>query len=122
MGPAYDKWSSKGLEIIAFPCNQFGKQEPGTPEEIDAFIRDKYSCKFPIMEKVEVNGENTHPVYAFLRNNSELYDSKTDLTEEISWNFAKFIVSQEGKVLKYFNPKISAKTALEFMEEYIEKN
>ena len=74
MGPAYDNWRSKGMEIIAFPCNQFGKQEPGTPEEIENFVRGKYNCHFPLMEKIEVNGENTHPVFAFLRNNSELYD------------------------------------------------
>lgn len=121
MGPAYDKWSSKGLEILGFPCNQFGKQEPGTPEEIEAFVRGKYNCTFPLMEKIDVNGPNTHPVYAFLKENSELYDQKTEKAEDISWNFAKFVVNHEGKVIKYLNPKVQAKTALEFIEDYLGK-
>jgi len=67
------------------------------------------------MEKIDVNGENTHPVYAFLRNNSELYDQKHDKAEQISWNFAKFLVNHEGKVLKYYDPQTEAKEVLEFV-------
>ena len=64
----------KGLEIIAFPCNQFGNQEPGTPTQIEEFIRGKYSGKFPIMAKGDVNGQDAQPMYVHLRTNSELYD------------------------------------------------
>lgn len=74
------------------------------------------------MEKIEVNGENTHPVYAFLRNNSELYDEKHDKANEIPWNFAKFVVNHEGKVIKYYHPQTKAEEVLSFMEDYIEKH
>ena len=67
---------AKGLEIIGVPCNQFGGQEPGTAEEINAFARTKYGVTFQLTEKIEVNGKNTHPTYNFLRKNSSLYDEK----------------------------------------------
>ena len=70
----YSELESKGLEIIGFPCNQFGNQEPGTAEEVNAFARTKYGVQFQLSEKIEVNGKNPHPTYNFLRSNSSLYD------------------------------------------------
>ena len=107
MGVAYEKWKNSGLEILAFPCNQFGGQEAGTHEEIIEFVETNFHTTFPLMEKIEVNGENCHPLFAFLRNGSEeLFDPKTGKAQVIPWNFAKFFVNSDGKVIKYFNPKV----------------
>ena len=111
----YQKYSEEGFEIFAFPCNQFASQEPGTHEEIEKFIREKYECSFPIFEKIEVNGPNTHPVFNYLRRNSPLYDDKSDSVKNIPWNFAKFLVNSEGKVVKYVEPQVDP----EKMEEDI---
>ena len=87
-----------GFEIMAFPCNQFGGQEPGTAEEINEFIRGKYGAEFQIFEKIDVNGENAHPVYKYLRSNSSLFDAEKNVVGEIQWNFAKFLVDGNGHV------------------------
>ena len=70
----YSELESQGLEIIGFPSNQFGNQEPGTAEEVNAFARTKYGVEFKLSEKIECNGKNPHPVYNYLRSNSSLYD------------------------------------------------
>ena len=80
-------------------------QESGTPEEIEKFVTENFNVKFPVMEKIEVNGEKTHPLFIFLRNNSELYDPKANKAKVIPWNFAKFFVNPEGKVIKFFPPQ-----------------
>jgi glutathione peroxidase len=98
-------YSGKCFEVMAFPCNQFGKQEPGSPKEIKSFIRDKYECKFPIFEKIEVNGDKAHPIYQYLRSNSSLYNKDKKEADVIPWNFAKFLVNNKGQVVKYFTPK-----------------
>ena len=100
----YDELNGKGFEILAFPSNQFGNQEPGTAEEINAFAREKYGAKFPIHAKIEVNGKNTHPIFNFLRSNSELLNPVSGLVKNIPWNFAKFLVDGEGKVIAYHPP------------------
>ena len=89
----YNQYSDQGLQILAFPCNQFGNQEPGSPQDIEDFARGKYGVQFPIFEKIDVNGKKTHPIYAYLRNNSQLYDAKKKTAKEIPWNFAKFLVN-----------------------------
>jgi glutathione peroxidase len=99
MVKAHEKWSSKGFEIIAFPCNQFFGQENGSPEEISAFIKENFDVKFPVMQKVEINGENTHPIFVFLRNNSSLYDPPSKTAKLIPWNFAKFFINSKGQVI-----------------------
>ena len=71
----YDDYDVKGLRILAFPCNQFRDQEPGSPEEINEFIRTKYGGKFWISEKIDVNGINAHPAFVYLRQKSSLYDA-----------------------------------------------
>ena len=87
--------------MLAFPCNQFGKQEPGTNEEILQFAKSKYDATFPMFAKVEVNGEGAAPVYAFLKDAAPNEDGSTD----IKWNFTKFLVDGEGKVVTRFDPK-----------------
>ena len=70
MTNAYKQWSQKGLQILAVPCNQFKNQEPGSSAEINTYVKDNFQSEFPLLEKVEVNGEHPHPLFAFLRNNS----------------------------------------------------
>jgi len=109
----YQLYKAKGLEILAFPCNQFGQQEPGSSEEIKKFCSDNYSVSFPIFEKVDVNGENSHPLFKYLRENA-----KGLLTNDIKWNFTKFMVNRDGEVIKRYSPK----TKPESMIDDIEKN
>ena len=103
----HDDLSARGFEVLAFPCNQFGGQEPGTPEEIHKFATGKYNAKFPLFAKCEVNGTNPHPVYNYLRRHSELWDESSGTAQQIPWNFAKFLVDESGQVLKYYGPRTS---------------
>jgi glutathione peroxidase len=95
----YEELQPKGLEILAFPCNQFGGQEPGTSEQIQNFCEKNYSVTFPVFEKIDVNGSDTHPVYEFL---------KTALpgllgTTSIKWNFTKFLIGRDGVPVKRYD-------------------
>ena len=119
----YQKYKDQGLVIIGFPCDQFGHQEPGTNEEIEEFCRLNHGVTFPLMSKIEVNGENAHPVYKWLESQagfagfapehklSKLMDemlSKADpdyaSKPDIKWNFTKFLINREGKVVGRFEP------------------
>lgn len=95
------KYEKQGFTVIAFPCNQFGAQEPGSEEEILQFCQSKYDVTFPVMAKIEVNGANTAPIYEFLKGSAPGLLG----TEAIKWNFTKFLVSKEGKVLERFAPQ-----------------
>jgi glutathione peroxidase len=94
----HEKYEEKGLVVVGIPCNQFGGQEPGSEKEIKKFCTDNYKVTFPMMSKVDVNGDKQDPLYAYLKENSE---SK----EKISWNFEKFIVGKDGKVVARFSPR-----------------
>ena len=94
------KYQPRGFSVLGFPCNQFGQQEPGTPEEIAQFCSSNYDVTFPLFEKIEVNGEGRHPIYAELE---ETADAEGH-TGDVRWNFEKFLVSPEGKVLARFSP------------------
>jgi glutathione peroxidase len=97
----YEKYRGKGLEVLGFPCNQFGAQEPGTEDEIASFCELNYGVTFPLFAKVDVNGDNTAPVYKYLKS------AKPGLlgSETIKWNFTKFLVDRGGNVLARFAPK-----------------
>ncbi|KAI8836109.1 peroxiredoxin [Chytridium lagenaria] len=95
----YKTYQAQGLEILGFPCNQFGAQEPGTAEEIVEFCSRTYGVSFPLTAKVDVNGPNETPVYKFLK-------SASGNTADIVWNFEKFLVDKEGNV-KRFSPKVT---------------
>jgi glutathione peroxidase len=97
----YNKYHEKGLEILAFPCNQFGSQEPGNEEEIKNFCELNYHVTFPLFAKIDVNGSDTHPLYQFLKSEEKGIFG----TEAIKWNFTKFLIDREGKVLKRFAPQ-----------------
>lgn len=109
----YQKYHDRGFEILAFPCNQFGGQEPGTNQEIQQFCQVNYGISFPIMDKVEVNGSNADPLFQFLKK-----EAKGILgTEAIKWNFTKFLVSKTGEVMNRFAPTDTP----ESLEKHIEK-
>lgn len=109
----YEKYQSKGLEIIGFPCNQFGGQEPGTDADIQGFCTGRFGVRFPIMAKVDVNGDQAIPLFNFLKK-----EAKGVLgTEAIKWNFTKFLVDRQGKVIDRFG-SIDKPEAL---EKHIEK-
>ncbi|WP_017327192.1 glutathione peroxidase [Synechococcus sp. PCC 7336] len=94
----YEQYKDKGLVILGFPCNQFGAQEPGSEAEIQQFCSTTYGVSFPLFAKVDVNGENAHPLYQFLKS-----EQKGLLgTEAIKWNFTKFLVDKNGTVLKRY--------------------
>jgi glutathione peroxidase len=96
----YCNFKDRGLVVLAFPCNQFGSQEPGTEAEIKEFCETKFGVTFPMFAKVEVNGANRHPLYAFLTQQSTTPDGPGD----IQWNFAKFLVDRGGRVVARFAP------------------
>lgn len=100
----YEQYGDDGLEILGFPCNQFGGQEAACELDISTFVKDKFKITFPMFSKVEVNGENQHEVYTYLKANSELYDSETSQVKDIGWNFAKFLVDENGNVIDYYLP------------------
>ena len=94
----YGKFQARGLEILGFPCNQFGKQEPGGSEEIAEFCSVNYGVTFPMFEKIDVNGKNAHPLYQHLKSEAPgLLGS-----EPIKWNFTKFLVNREGEVIERY--------------------
>ncbi len=96
----YEQYQAKGLEILGFPCNQFGGQEPGDDAAIQSFCTGSFGVRFPVFSKVEVNGENAHPLFSLLKKEAPGILG----TEGIKWNFTKFLVSKDGKVLKRFAP------------------
>ncbi|PON52849.1 Glutathione peroxidase [Trema orientale] len=93
----YNKYKDKGLEILAFPCNQFLKQEPGTSEDAEKFACTRYKAEYPIFQKVRVNGPDTAPVYKFLKANKSGF-----LGSRIKWNFTKFLVDKDGQVIERY--------------------
>ncbi|HYE32874.1 MAG TPA: glutathione peroxidase [Methylomirabilota bacterium] len=95
----HDKYKDKGFTVLAFPCNQFGGQEPGTNEEIKEFCSTKYNVTFPVMDKLDVNGPNRHALYKELAGESAAFPG------DIKWNFGKFLIGRDGKVLARFEPK-----------------
>ena len=80
-------------------------QEPGSNDEINEFVREKYGAAFPMFSKVEVNGPNAHPIFQYLRSKSELWSEKKKAAKEIPWNFSKFLVNADGKIVLYLDPR-----------------
>lgn len=119
----YEKYSDKGFVILDFPCNQFRNQAPGTDEEIKQFCESNYGVTYPIFSKIEVNGENAHPLYRFLKNEKgfEGFDNEHPIaarlieiiseadknykdSPDIKWNFTKFLIDRKGNVVERFEP------------------
>ena len=133
----YQKYKDQGLEILAFPCNQFLEQEPGTNEEIQSFCSLNYNVTFPLFDKIDVNGEAESPLYTYLKKQAPFkgYPEGTeefatmldeihqktgtgfDQGDAIRWNFGKFLVSKDGKTILRFEPMVTP----DMMEEAIQK-
>lgn len=111
----YDKYKEKGLVILAFPCNQFGKQEPGDSKEISEFCSTKYKVSFDLFEKINVNGDDAADLYKYLTS----LETKPKGKGNISWNFEKFLLDKKGEVIGRFEPKTKPDAAE--MIEAIEK-
>ena len=96
----YDTYRDRGFTVLGFPCNQFGEQEPGDETEIASFCERNYGVSFPMFAKVDVNGDDAHPLFAWLR------EEKSGLLpgDAIKWNFTKFLVGRDGRVVKRFAP------------------
>ena len=94
----YEEFHSRGLEILAFPCNQFGGQEPGTPQQIEEFCSTKFGITFPIFQKTDVNGPHTHPLFVYLKTAAPGLLG----TEAIKWNFTKFLIGRDGLLVKRY--------------------
>ena len=94
------KYGERGLVVLGFPCNQFGGQEPGTPQEIRFFCSTKYNVTFPLFEKIDVNGPQRAPLY------TQLAGPTSPVAGDIRWNFTKFLVGRDGKILQRFESKI----------------
>ena len=94
----YEEFHSRGLEILAFPCNQFGGQEPGTPQQIEEFCSTKFGITFPIFQKTDVNGPHTHPLFVYLKTAAPGLLG----TEAIKWNFTKFLIGRDGLPVKRY--------------------
>ena len=117
----YQKYKDKGLVIIGFPCDQFAHQEPGSNEEIAEFCRINHGVTFPLMAKIEVNGDNEHPVFTYLKSEAPMEEYKglrakatrtmlkgisksAKKDSDILWNFTKFLINRDGTVIKRFAP------------------
>merc|ERR1719376_788557 len=98
----YEKYHSQGFSVLGFPCNQFGKQEPKSNEEIEQFARKKFNTTWDLFAKIDVNGDKADPLYKFLKDHK---NGKGFLTNAIKWNFSKFLISREGDVVKRYGPK-----------------
>ena len=113
----YERWHKQGLEILAFPCDQFAHQEPGSDEEIQQFCQMNYGLTFPVYAKIDVNGKSAHPLYQYLRS-----QKKKLLGSSIKWNFTKFLVDEEGRVVQRYEPTVSPKNIGPRIQELLEKN
>jgi glutathione peroxidase len=101
------KYADRDFSVIGFPCNQFLGQEPGTAEEIAQFCSATYGVSFPLMEKIEVNGEGRHPIYSELTEKADAEGNAGDIT----WNFEKFLVSPQGEIVARYRPQVEPEDA-----------
>lgn len=95
------KYRDKGLAILGFPCDQFAHQDPGTNEEIEGFCKLNFGVTFDMFQKIKVNGKDSHPLYEYLKD-----EAKGPMGKKVTWNFTKFLVDRDGKVLKRYAPQV----------------
>jgi len=133
----YQQYKDKGLVIVGFPCDQFGHQEPGTNEEIAAFCRENFGVTFPLMDKIEVNGENAAPIYKWLYTEKPFAgfgegetaqfmdqmlarrDPDYAANPDIKWNFTKFLIDRKGRVVARFEPMVTPQNLAASIEEQL---
>ncbi len=112
----YAKFKRRGFDVLAFPCDQFGHQEPGNDDEILSFCEVNYGVEFPVFSKIEVNGHDAHPLYKFLKSQKGGL-----LGDSIKWNFTKFLVDRQGKVVERYAPIISPERIASDIEKQLDK-
>lgn len=117
MAKLYGDYSSQGLEILAFPCNQFGGQEPGTAAEIKSFAQDKYKAKYPIMAKINVNDPDAHPLYTWMKDETSTFG--IGALSAVKWNFGKFLIDKQGKCVGRFAPTSSPLSLIPDIQKYL---
>jgi glutathione peroxidase len=115
----YRTYKKRGFQVLGFPCNQFGRQEPGSAAEIGAFCKTEHGVSFPIFEKIDVNGANADPLYKFLKH------AKPGLlgafgVERIGWNFTKFLIDRKGNVAGRFSPSTAPRTLAAKIEKLLD--
>ncbi len=101
----HEKYGKQGFSVVGFPCNDFGAQEPGTPEEIKEFCKSTYDVKFPLMAKLHVKGDEQHPLYTALTGKEAAFPGP------VKWNFGKFLVGKDGKVIKRWDSGVEPTSA-----------
>ena len=112
----YQEYKSRGFEILGFPCNQFANQDSGSNEEIHEFCKLNYGVSFNMFEKIDVNGENANHLYKYLKN-----EAKGLLSKEIKWNFTKFLIDDNGHVIKRYAPTVSPLKIKKDIEKLLSK-
>jgi glutathione peroxidase len=113
----YRDYQDKGLVVLGFPCNQFGKQEPGSASEISAFCERNYGVSFPLFEKIDVNGNGAHPLFQHLKAEAPGVMG----TEAIKWNFTKFLVRKDGTVFKRYAPTTEPTDLIEDIQRLLKE-
>lgn len=113
----YNDHKDNGLVVLGFPCDQFGHQEPGSSEEIQTFCNDNYDITFPMSQKINVNGSDTHPLYKFLKK-----ELKGFLGGRIKWNFTKFLIGPDGTPIKRFSPKTKPSEIVSYIKPLLSEN
>lgn len=113
----YEKYKDRGLVVLGFPCNQFKSQEPGTELEIQDFCTVNFGVTFPMFSKIDVNGDNTHPLYAYLKSEKSGFLG----SESIKWNFTKFLVDSEGDVIERYASATEPRSIAKDIEKLLKK-
>jgi glutathione peroxidase len=113
----YERFGERGFELLAFPCDQFGHQEPGTNEQIQAFCSTRFSVTFPVFEKLEVNGPNAAPLFKHLKAAAPGIFG----THRIKWNFTKFLISRDGERVRRYAPRIAPARLERDIEQMLEQ-
>ena len=113
----YDMFHERGFEVLDFPCNQFAKQAPESIEDIDEFCVKKFETTFPRFQKINVNGEDESILYTYLKRHEKGF-----LNQKIKWNFTKFLVDQNGSVIKRYSPRVKPKRIAQDIEKLLQKN
>lgn len=114
LAQVYDKYQSKGFTVLGFPCNQFGAQEPGSNANIKQFAMKEYGVKFPLFAKVDVNGASADPLFQWLKAQKSGF-----LTDDIKWNFSKFLVDREGNVVGRYGSSTTPGSIVGDIEKYL---
>lgn len=112
----YTTYGKQGLEVLAFPCNQFGHQEPGSDADVKSFCEMNFGIEFPVFAKIDVNGESAHPLYRFLKR-----EKGGILGDAIKWNFTKFLIDKQGNVVERFAPATEPEKIAKDIEAELKK-